>query len=368
MGKSSGSSSSPDPRIGEAAVKQAETGEEWLGFAKDSFAVSNERQAELDALTKQVTEQQLGIANEQAGWARADRDRYETTFKPLEDQFVEQATNYATPEKQAEAAAAARGDVQTAAAAERAAAERNAASLGINPNSGRFAGIERAGELGTALASAGAENNARTQVRDKGLALAGDVANFGRGLPAQSAQATSLGLSAGNSAVGNTANANNQFTNSTGIVNSGYSGAMAGYGGQASTLGNLYSAQLAAENAKNAASGASMGGLFSGLGSFAGAIYGSDENTKTNKKKIKEGAGLKAVNSMRVEDWSYKPGEGDGGSHVGTYAQDFKKATGKGTDKGIAVQDAIGITMKAVQDLSKKVDRISVGVIDRKAA
>ena len=367
MGKSSGGSASPDPRIGEAAVKQAETGEEWLNFAKDSFAISTERQAELDAITKEVTQQQLGISKDQADWARQDRERYDTTFKPVEDKFVQDATNYATPEREAQAAAEARADVQTAAAAEKAAAERSAASYGINPASGRFAGIQRAGELGTALASAGAQNNARTAVRDKGLALEADVANLGRGLPAQSAQATSLGLSAGNSAVGNTGSANQQFTNSTGIVSSGYSGAMSGYGGQASILSNLYSTQAQIEAQKNAATGNALGGLASGIGSFAGAVYSSDESVKKDKKKVKDGAGLKAVKDMPVEEWTYKDGAGDGERHVGPYAQDFKKATGKGNGKTINMVDAIGITMKAVQDLDNKIDRMVTG-IERKAA
>ncbi|RUQ78323.1 tail fiber domain-containing protein, partial [Brucella abortus] len=56
MGKSSQSAPDPDPNIGKAALKQAETGEEWLAFAKDAFAISQERQKELDALTKRVTE------------------------------------------------------------------------------------------------------------------------------------------------------------------------------------------------------------------------------------------------------------------------------------------------------------------------
>lgn len=363
MGKSSSSAPSADPAIGQAALKQAQTGADWLNFSKDAFRVSTERQSELDALTKQVTEQQLGIANEQAGWARSDRARYENTFKPIEDQFIEEATNYATPEKQAEAAASARADVQSAADAQRGTALRQSAAMGINPNSGRFAGIDRAGELGTALAAAGAENNARLQVRDKGLALKADVANLGRGLPAQSAQATSLGLNAGNSAVGNTQATNQQYTNSTGIMGQGYSGAMAGYGGQANTLTNLYNSQVNAWSAQQQADASSMGGLFSGLGSVAGAaIMASDKNAKTDKKKVPDGAGLEAVKKMPVEEWTYKDGIGDGGRHVGTYAQDFKKATGKGDGKGIAVVDAIGITMKAVQDLDKKVDRLGKAV------
>ncbi|EHK57742.1 hypothetical protein [Allomesorhizobium alhagi] len=88
MGKGSSSAPSPDKNIGKAALLQAETGVEWMNFAKDAFAVSQERQVELDALTKEVTGMQLGIAKDQADWSRADRERYETTFKPIEDEFI----------------------------------------------------------------------------------------------------------------------------------------------------------------------------------------------------------------------------------------------------------------------------------------
>ncbi|CAN7304422.1 tail fiber domain-containing protein [Phyllobacterium sp. LjRoot231] len=362
MGKDSSPAPSPDPQIGAAALAQAQTGQDWLSFAKDSFAVSTERQKGLDAITKQVTEKQLGVADQQAKWATEDRDRYNTVFKPVEDQFVQEASNYDTPEKQAAAAAAATADVQTASTAARAGAERNASAMGLNPTSGRYAGIERAGEMGTALATAGAANSARQAVVDKGLALKADVANMGRGLPAQSAQATALGLDAGSSAVGLTGSANAQQMQAGNVMNSGFSGQMQGYGAQASALNTQYSNTLNSWNAQQAADAASVGGIASAVGGIAGLIYKSDENVKEDKVAMDEGAGLDAVNAMPVEEWSYKPGEGDGGRHVGTYAQDFQRATGKGDGKSINAIDAIGITMKAVQDLSKKVDKVASAV------
>jgi hypothetical protein len=360
--KSTSQAPKPDPKIGEAALMQAKTGEDWLNFAKDSFAVSNDRQADLDALTKQVSEQQLGVAQDQAAWARADRQRYEDTFKPVEDEYVQEATNYATPERQAAAAASAKADVANAAVASKQQAERNAAGLGISPTSGRYAGIERAGDLGTALGEANAANNARTAVQDKGLALKADVVNLGRGLPSQSAQAAALGLNAGSSAVGLNQSTNAQYLASTDIMGSGYKGAMAGYGGEASTLNQQYSNQIQAWQAQQNVNAANSQGFGQFLGTALGFAFSSDKNVKRNKKKIKEGAGLDAVRKMPVEEWDYKPGAGDGGRHVGPYAQDFKNATGRGDGKSIAVQDAIGITMKAVQDLDSKVDKIAAAV------
>jgi len=361
MSKGGSSAPKPDPKIGEAALLQAETGVEWLAFAKDAFAISNERQAELDALTEEVTRRQLAIGDEQAGWARADRERYESDFKPLEDEFLAEAKDYASPERQAAAAAEAKADVQSAAAVAKATAQREAAALGINPASGRFAGIDRAGEMGTALATAGAANTARQGVRDKGLALKADAVNLGRGLPAQSAQATALGLSANTGAVGINQATNSQYLASTGIMNQGYQGQMAGYAGQANTLQNLYNSEIDVWRTQQQIKAQNAAGIGSALGGIFG-LFMSDEDVKEDKVPIEDGAALDAVNAMPVEEWTYKEGVADEGRHVGPYAQDFAEATGKGDGRTIAVQDALGITMKAVQDLDDKVERIADAV------
>lgn len=361
MGKSAPSAPAPDPQIGQAALMQAKTGQEWLDFSKDAFAVSQDRQKELDSTTKTISQQQIDAGAKQFEWANADRERYETKFKPLEDDFIREAGQYGSQERQDASAAEARSDVLSAASMERAAAQRDAASMGVNPNSGRFAGASRAGELGTALGAAGAENNARQMARDKGLALKADVANLGRGLPAQSAQAASLGLNAGNSAAGLYGAANQQYIASTGIMGQGYKGAMAGYAGQADALNKQYATQVDAWKGQMAYESQQTSGIASGIGSILGlglGIWKSDENVKEEKTPIPDGEALEAVKSMPVENWKYKDGVADSGHHVGPYAQDFKAATGSGDGKNILAQDAIGLAMRAVQDLDKKIETV----------
>ncbi len=355
MGKGSSSAPGPDPQIGAAALKQAETGEAWLSFAKDAFSVSQDRQKELDALTTKVTEQQLGLATDQANWAKEDRDRYNSVYKPIEDEFIEEATNYATEERQAEAAAEARADVQSAAATNRAATERANASMGVTPGSGRFTGVQAASDLGTTLAEAGAANTSRQAVRDKGLALKADVANLGKGLPAQAAAGAAGSVAASGTALGGSQATNSQALAASTILNAGYGGAMQGYAGQAGTLNQQYGLQLDAWKTQQQMNAQNASGIGSFLGGIGGLIF-SDEEVKENKEEIEDGDALDALNSMPVEEWDYKPGVADEGRHVGTYAQDFQRATGKGDGHTIPVQDAIGITMKAVQDLDKKLD------------
>lgn len=414
-------------------TRQGSLGTDWLNFSKEQWALSNKRQEEMDALFKQMSAEQLaltqkqfdytqGVTNQQMGMASAqlalaqqvagqqmqiadwqfgaakkDRERYETVFKPIEDEFIKEASDYASPERLAAVAAEAKADVLMGAQQSKEAAARQAASMGINPASGRYAGIDRAGELGTALAVAGAQNNARTAAKDKALALKADVANLGRGLGASSAQAvalglnagnsatsgttaaTGLGLQAGNSAIGNmnaatglgidTRNAilgvgqTNQglYNSATSIVNPGYAGAMTGISAQAAGLQNIYNTKLGIQQNQQQRADQNFNGIMGALGTGLG-LFLSDENLKEDKAPIPEGEALEKVLDLPVESWRYKDGVADEEHHVGTYAQDFQEVTGHGDGRTIPAQDAVGLTMKAVQDLNSKVDRLAKAV------
>lgn len=368
MFKKGGKAPKPDPKIGEAALENAELGKEWLSFAREQFDIANERQAELDELTKRIGEQQIEMSDRQMQWSAEDRQRYKDQFQPLEERFVEEASTWDSQERQAERAAEAKADVLQNAAAQRAASQRQAASMGVNPASGRFQGLDRAGELQTALAAAGAQNQARDQVRKEGMAMRADAVNIGRGLPAQSAQAASLGLSAGNSALAGAQGAHGAFMGNTQIMGQGFQGAMSGNSSMANILNQQYQNQLQAWSANQQATAAGIGGIASAIGTGIGAYAALSSKAKKTKKRPVKGA-LEAVKGLPVESWEYKPGaQGkappgvippDNKRHIGPYAEDFKKQTGRGDGKTIPLQDAIGITMKAVQELDDKVEKIA---------
>lgn len=357
MSKKGGSAPAPDPTIGIAAMKSAETGEQWLEVAKEQFGVANERQAKLDALTEKVTNTQLTSMEQANEWAAQDRERYIGTFRPMEDEFIETAKNWDSAKRQTQVAAEAKADVLNAGAQAQAARERQLTGMGVNPNSGRYAGVAAAGDQATALASAGAQNNARTTLRNQAVALKSDAINLGKGLPSQAAQSIGLGVNTGNSVVGNNIQSNASWTTGTDILKSGYTTAMQGYGQQANILNNLYQNQLAGWGKQQDADAKNIGGIMGGIGSLAGMFLPSDENSKKGKKPV-HGA-LDAVRGMPVEEWTYKDGAGDGGRHIGTYAQDFRRETGKGDGKSIPVIDAIGVTMGAVKELDAKVEKLA---------
>lgn len=310
MGKGS-SAPEADPRIGEAALKSAELGGDYLAWMQDQAKISN-------------------------NWAEKDRARYKGVFEPLQDNFIEEAQNYDTPAARAEAVRAAQADVSQAISTTNATTARNNARMGIDPSSGRAQAGQAAAGVGQSLALAGAANSARKQVESEGRSLRANAVNLGSGFAVN--PATSLGLA-----------------NSSG--SSGFSGAMQGQQQMGNMLNTQYQQEMASYNANQAASSS----LFGGLGSIAGLglsmMMPSSKDVKENKKPAR--GVLEALKSMPVEQWKYKDGAGDGGEHIGAYAEDFQKATGKGDGKSIPVVDAIGVTMGAVQELSAKVDKLT---------
>lgn len=268
--KGSISAPAPDPAIGQAALKQAQLGEDWLAFAKDQYAVSNERQKVTDALSNQVVQQQLDSSKQASQWATDDRDRWTNTYKPVEDAYIQEASNYGSQENQDKLAAEAKANVLSNAYAQTQANNRSMASMGVNPNSGKFQAVNKAAEINTALSAAGAENAARQGARDKGLALKSDVANMGKGLASQAASNSSLGVSAGSSSLGSNLAANSSWNAGNQIMAQGYQGAMSGYGNQANILNTQYGNQLSAWSAQQQANSANSAGMWGGMGSMAG--------------------------------------------------------------------------------------------------
>lgn len=352
----------PDPAVGEAAKMQAQISADWLDFSKEAYAAANERQVGIDALTKQVTDQQLATQDRANQWAQEDRDRYKSVFQPMEDQYIQDTNSWDSAERQQQMAAEARSDVLTNAAQQRTSTNRSLAAMGVNPNSGRFAGVNRSADMQTGLAAAGAQNTARNQVRSQGMAMRADAVNMGRGLPSQAASSAGLGLSAGNSALGGNISSANLANSSTGIMNSGFSGASSGYASQANILNQQYGNQLNAWATQQQANSASTSATMGGIGSIAGMgmMMMSSEEVKENKTPVR--GALKAINNLRVEQWDYKDGQGDGGRHIGAYAEDFQRETGRGDGKSIPVIDAIGVNMKATQELSHQVEQLAGAV------
>ena len=301
-----GSAPKPDPRMAEAAVMSAQTGQDMMAWMKDQAVITNK-------------------------WAVDDRARDIEVFRPQQDQFIADAQAWDTPERQNQQAAAASADVNLTARQQTEAMGRDAAAMGIDPTSGRYAASRGRMATDTALGAAGAANLARRSVRMEGDARKAQAINLGAGFAVNPGNAMGISNAAGQS---------------------GFSGAMQGQGQMANILNQDYQARMQTYNANNA----SMMGVMSGIGSLAGAFM-SSKKIKHDKKP--SGGNLDAVKAMPVEQWTYNPGSGDGGTHVGPYAEDFAKETGMGDGKSIDVISMMGVTMGAVKELAQKVDELS---------
>lgn len=318
MGGSS-SAPTPDPNIGIAALKSAEVGEQLLGWMQDRSKVTDQ-------------------------WATEDRARWKDTFQPLQDQYIADAKSWDTPQRRAQAASEAQADVRLQGRLAAGQRVRQAMSMGVNPNSGRFLSAEAGASNDMALAAVGAGNLARDKIEAQGESKMANAINLGSGLAVNPATSMQLGSSA---------------------LSTGANGAMQGYSQQGNLLNTQYQQQMQAYQADQQNSQ----GLFGAIGTIAGMVSGnplamlSSKDAKTDKRKIKSGAALGALREMPVEEWTYKDGMGDGERHVGPYAEDFHKATGRGDGKSIPIQDAIGLTMGAVRDVDDRLDKI-----ERKAA
>lgn len=348
----------PDPALGQAANRSVKLGKEWLAFAREQAAIGNERQKGIDTLTKEVTGEQLEGMRDANQRSNDMWERYRTKFMPVEDRMIQDATEYDSPEKQAAAAAAAKADVLKASAEGRASRERRMAGMGIDPRSGRYAGIEREADTETALASAGAQNTARERVKTTGMALREGVANMGRGATSTAAQQASLGLSSGGAAAGTALGAEGNWRANTGIMQQGFQGALGANQTGAGIIQGMDSTRMAGAQLNESQRQANLN-FFSDLAGSAAGIFTamSSKDAKENKRPVK--GALPALKGLNVESWDYKQGMGDGGHHIGPYAEDFQRETGMGDGKTINLIDAMGITMKAVQELDEKVERMA---------
>lgn len=370
------SAPAPDPNIGIAAANNSAISKEALDFNKQIYEENKPRQARSDAIAERVVNDQLDISKQNQAQAADQWSRFKTLFAPVEEQTIRDATTIDSAAEMERAAGDAASGVQTQfdnAAGQR---RRYQLAMGVNPNSGRAMALDSEGQLGLAAAKAGAATNARLLARDRGIALRAGVANFGRNMPNTAANAYGIATAGGSNAVGNqnstlaTANAN------AAQMNQGFGTAINGYNSAGSILNQQYGNQLNAWNAQNQADAlgsAGLGGLIGQVGMMSSKPWwaGSSKKIKTNKQPVEDAEILDEVKNLPVEEWDYKAGEGDGGRHIGSYAEDVQRKFGNEAAPGGKMVDLIsmnGIALSSVKGLSRQVDRLEAKVQKLSAA
>lgn len=366
MGSDAPPPPAPDPMIGQAASFSAETGRMLAEEGKKQLEFERARAAEFDPILREQLQQQIRIARENEARAADQWRDYTTTYRPIEQQVAREAMEWDTDaaiEREAQKAGAL---AARAYAATRDAAMRNLQAMGVNPASGRY--VSAATDLGLAAAAAraNAENAAAEARRAQGLQLRGGVAQFGRGLPSTGIAAGTLGLNASNvasdSALQTMLAPGRAAAQALPWMSSGV---QAGLGAGQLALGG-YNAQLGAWNTQQQIEGQNMAGLGSMLGNLAGIglstwLKGSSKDIKEDKEPIDGVLVLERLESLPVERWRYKAGEGDGGAHIGPYAEDVQAQFGNAAAPGGEMIDLMtmqGIALAGIKELAKRVKRM----------
>lgn len=383
MGKDAAPAPAPDPLIGQAAANNVELGREQLDFMRQQYADGRIRQADLDALTKQVAESALNsqarsdqwsiedrevstrLRDKYEAWADADRkygqevagkttetadiaeqlgekyernylneaqrqgkfgaeevDRYRTTFRPVQDRMVSDAMSWDSAGRLESEAGKAKADVVSSAQQQRDATSRSMMSMGVNPNSGRFAAMSNAVDTMTALGAAGAQNAARDGIRLQAQQLRGNAAQLGNQVLSNGQQANQLSMAATGAAhnarvVGqNTAmQARNLGLAATGVGNTSAGLSVGNQGAGYQGIGTGLQAGNAAVGANQAGTAGWMGNNAMMQGGFSGAI-----NANASGAGIANAAYGNQLNAWGQQQQANAAGMGAIGQMVGTGA------------------------------------------------
>lgn len=289
MGKPSAPEAPDISGLVAATEKQADLSyqiaQDQLDWAKEQYASDKET-------IDKVVESTLRTQDFTQASAEEDRARYEEVFQPLEDQFVQQVQEYASPARTAFEVGRAQADVAQQFDQAREASQQQLESYGLNPADTRYQAMDVGTRTQQAAASAAAGTQAATNVENTQLGLLGEAINIGHGYPGQVSQSYATSLGAGQGAAGATnaatQTASGAMTNPVQYIGAGNQG----YGVSGQTQTSLYNSQVNAYNASLAASS----GWGSALGSLAGlaglGIMQLDEGGAVPESKSPSGGAI----------------------------------------------------------------------------
>lgn len=358
-------SDSPDySGMNRAAEANAAIAKEALDFYKQEYEATRPQREASQARANEVSDAQLEATKLQNQITQEYADYQKNTFRPLEQQLVDEAKQFDTPQRRQQAAQEATADVELAMADNQQALQRNVARMGGAVSSNQALAMAGDAALAGAKMKAGAANTARRNVETVGYARMADAANLGRNLASNQATSASVALQQGNSSVANSGVANTTGMSGASLMGQGFQTGIQGNQSAANIYGQV--AQMQQQESSDL-----MGGL-AGLGMAGAKLWAaSDETIKSGTgKKANTASMLKAIEDTPVEDgWHYDPDKGgpdDGGKkHTGPMAQKVRATMGEAVAPGGKVIDLVsmnGKMMGAVQELSKRLKKVEQAV------
>ena len=251
----------------------------------------------------EIAQTQIGSMEQQMEHAKDYFDYNKSTFRPLEKDLVAKAKEFSDAGYQEQKARQAMGRHQQQSAIAQESNERRQASMGVNPNSGRSAEMNRQTTLQDAASRTQIANSTREQAEAMGHARMVEAAGLGRNLPGASTNAYQAASQAGNVASGaansagtmgigmansaNQANANSIRAASAGLsagnsmVSAGMSGLQGATSGLNNSIGSFTSGMGQTMSGMNMGAGTAMQGQSQQIGGL-GSIMNTQANMYNN--------------------------------------------------------------------------------------
>jgi len=352
LGGDSGGSAAPD------YTPMAQASEEAAQIAADQadrvLAESTRQYNRNMEIAQPIIEAQTGMMKSAQQQGDEYYDYWKTRARPVEDALNADAMASGTEAKQQEKVDRAVADSQGGFTRALNQTIRQGKRYGMTP-----VAATGAMTVQQAANTAGAATTARDKEIALGTAKKLDVAGLYRGMPGASTGAYSSANQSGNSAVNNSTTVGNTMTNGT-TAAAGLT--MQGQGMRISGIGNMLGMQTSAYNAEQN-SPSSMGGIGSMLGGAASlyTAFKSSKKAKTDKTPVSAELITKGLQRIPVEAWRYKEGEGDGGEHIGPYAEDVNREFGDraapGGDK-IDLVSMNGLALAGIKSLADRMDKM----------
>jgi hypothetical protein len=277
----------------EAARIQADLGREQLDFARDQY----DRSA---PILEGIAQNQIDAQSQQMAQAKDYYDYQVNTFRPLEKSIVADAQKFNTEAYRDQIAGQAAADAGRAFGISQQQNQRAMASMGVNPNSGRFAAQQNATGLQQAAVRANAMTGARNQATQMGYARQLDAAGLGRGLAGASLGAYGGASSAGSMAGQNVQSAGQNYMGNMAI---GSGTIAAGQNMQIQGLSNVLNNQTSSYINTSGSILGDIGGVLGGAASVYTAF--SDRRLKENIEFV----GVDPATELQLYEFNYKGDE-----------------------------------------------------------
>lgn len=258
-------SSSPDTTgINRAAEQNVQLSKDALDWYKTIYADEAPDRAAASATAREQSALQRQLSLQSLSTQQDERDRYKSTFQPIEAKIAADALNYDTPQRREQEAGQAMADVDSQLALQRDGMNRDLSARGVDPGSGNaMLALSRQGVMG-ATAKAAAGNTARQRIETVGAAKMMDAAGIGRGVIGNQATQAQIGLQSGNSSINAAGYPVNLAQNAGAQVGQGFNTAIQANTSAGSLYGQAANIQTGV-NASNDANATAAGSAVAGI-------------------------------------------------------------------------------------------------------